>query len=86
MGVRKVPGISMSDRLALAAKTLKAKHELPPADVIDAIGDAPWFREYLQVCLAHPMGNAILGAIVFGWQLNDEVKKNMATSQIVHTA
>ena len=86
MGVRKVPGFSMSDRLQLAAKTLKAKKELPPAEVVDAIGDAPWFREYLQVCMAHPIGNAILGAIVFGWQLNDEVRKNSTVSQVVHLA
>lgn len=66
-----------------ADKIKKAGPDQFYAGLGDLIGDAPWFREYCQICLAHPLGNAILGAIVFGYQLRDKVSE---MEQKVHLA
>lgn len=78
------PSVKTIDR---AAKEIKQFHDPKYGEIADLIGDRDWFREYLQVCLNHPFGNSILGAIVFGWMLRDKCQEIEAEAgSLIHRA
>jgi len=64
----------ISDRLKRAAE--RCRNNLPDPQISDSIGDSQWFRDYCNICLGSPIGNAFLGCIVLGWQLHEEFNKS----------
>ena len=66
---------AVADRLASAADSIRDRRATPDIAICDAIGDAPWFREYCTVCLQQPIANSFLGCILFGRQLCEEYKR-----------
>ena len=75
---------AVRDRLKLAAEHIRSSRKVPEAAICDAIGDAEWFREYVNICLQQPIVNSFLGCILFGWQLSEEYKKLSEESRIVY--
>lgn len=76
----------VSERLKLAADTIRASRKIPDVMICDAIGDSAWFKEYMTVCLQSPIANAFLGCILFGWQLAEEYNKIENATGLVYRA
>ena len=77
---------AVADRLKLAADAIRASRKVPDPAICDAIGDAPWFREYSNICLQQPIANSFLGCILFGWQLAEEYNRIANAGGIVYRA
>ena len=71
----KPKGLTLPEKLHKCAMDLKARNQIPDESLVESIADSKWFQDYLKVCLNHPISNAMLGCIIFGWQLCEEVKK-----------
>lgn len=61
---------------------LKDKYQSAPQELLEALAQADYFKEFCQISLAHPIGNALLGAIALGWQLRDKVAEIEAETLI----
>lgn len=68
-----MPKIPEKEILWQAAEELTKSKEQPDPDLTMMVRDAKFFEQYINILINNaPFANAILGAILLGWQLREK--------------
>lgn len=78
-----MPKIPEKEILWQAAEELEKTHEQADPDLAVMVRDAKFFERYINIIINNaPFTNAILGAILLGWQLREKTAELQASKII----